>query len=104
MPAGLADGFGSKEFAYAHFCAIHPGNLVVPPPRATRVRLYSVLDSDYRAGRKMSNIPGSSAPRIRLVTLPGRDLPNEGETFLNVNFDPSRWAFAGGRGGKRAGG
>ena len=30
MPTGLADGFGSKEFAYAPCGAIHPGKMVPP--------------------------------------------------------------------------
>ena len=30
MPTGLADGFGSKEFAYSSCDEIHPGKMVPP--------------------------------------------------------------------------
>jgi hypothetical protein len=62
MPAGLADGFGSKEFAYASFDAIHPGTLGPPPRDFSRVRLYSVVLAAYSRGHCKSM--GSDHKRI----------------------------------------
>jgi hypothetical protein len=47
MPTGLADGFGSKEFAYSPDGEIHPGHLG-PPPRSRGFGLYSVVLRAYR--------------------------------------------------------
>ena len=59
MPAGLAVGFGSKEFAYAPCGAIHPVSGGSPVPLA-RVRLYSVVAPKLR--RRSGEVNDSAYP------------------------------------------